>query len=41
MVDKAKFLECKFKEIVPLLEVAVVSRENDGNVVGDVEQHEC
>lgn len=39
VVDKAKFLEREFKEIAPLPEVAVVGREDDGNVIADVEQH--
>jgi hypothetical protein len=39
VVDEAEFLEREFKEIAPLPEVAVVGREDDGNVVVDVEQH--
>jgi hypothetical protein len=39
VVDEAEFLEHEFEEIAPLPEVAIIGREDDGNVVVDVEQH--
>jgi sporulation-control protein spo0M len=39
MVDEAEFLELKFKERAPLLEVTIIRGESDRNVAVDVDRH--